>query len=216
MKNRNEIKIAKVTLNTDDSEQFPQMQTTYMGKVCDVALIQPYGLTSRPPSDALAVVLNQQGQEGTRMAVAFSPNLRSTGLKAGETKLENMVSGVKVYLTNDGDMIIDVPRDMTATVIRDILASAKTATVNITEKLTINANELEINVPTIEINATDLTINTTSFAINTTTMDIAATTINISATVNFTGALTSNGYNISNTHRHSDVTSGLSDTGEVT
>lgn len=216
MSSRNNIKLGKVTLNTDDSEQFPQMQTTYMGKTCDVALVQPYGLTSRPPSDALAIVLNQQGQEGSRLAMAFAPTMRSTGLKAGETKVENMVSGVKMYLTNDGDLIVDVPRDMTATVIRDILAFAKTATVNVTEKITINANEMEVNIPTIEINTTDLTINTTTFAINTTTMDIAATTINISATVNFTGALTSNGYNISNTHRHSDVTSGLSDTGVVT
>jgi len=199
----NNIKLAKVTLNTDDTEQFPQMQTTYMGKVCNVALLQPYGLTSRPPSDALCVVLNQQGQEGNRMAMAFSPKQRSTGLLAGETKVENMVSGVKMYLTNDGDLVIDAPRDMVSTIIRDLITAAKTATVNVQEtaditvlqKITINAAELELNIPLITINGA---------------------VMNVTAATAFTGALTSNGYNISNTHTHSDVTTGLDDTGVVT
>lgn len=201
--NRNNVKLGKVTQNTDDSEQFPQMQTTYMGKVCDVTLIQPYGLTSRPPDNALCVVLNQQAQEGTRLAVAFSPNLRESGLLAGETCLQNMVSGVKMKLTNDGDLLLDVPRDMVSAVIRDVVASAKTVTVNVDEtmditagtKITINAPELELNIPLITINGA---------------------TMNVIANTAFTGTLTSNGKNISDTHTHGGVTPGSGTSGVVT
>ena len=64
MVDRNSIKLAKVTKNSNDSERFPTFQISYLGKVADAAILLPYGLTSRPmPDDTLCLVFSIQGQE---------------------------------------------------------------------------------------------------------------------------------------------------------
>lgn len=77
----------------------------------------------------------------------------------------------------------------------------------------ININAIApitIDAPDITMNSTNHTINTTNYALNCTTGTSAA-----SGSMNFTGDLTSNGKDISDTHTHSGVQSGGSDTGPV-
>ena len=83
--NKNEVKLSQLTLNTNDQEQFPTAQVTYMGKVCDVALIQPYGLIGRAPiKDSLVTLFNQQGSESARLGIATCPQKRQKGMVEGE------------------------------------------------------------------------------------------------------------------------------------
>lgn len=128
---KNQVKIALVTLNTDDTENLPEAQVQYMGKAADVVLVQPYGLTSRPPKNqSLVALLNVQGQEQNRVGIPFCPLLRKKGLSEGEAVLENMLSGSFIYMREDGTIVIEG------------------------DKLEINAPLMVVNVPIININGT--------------------------------------------------------------
>lgn len=184
MNKKNIIKIGQVTLNTDDTEDFPTVQAFFNGKPADVFLVQPYGLTSRPPQDSsMVALLSQQGNEGARMGIQFCPSFRSRGLKSGEVVLENMLAGSFYYLKSDGDLVINIPKNISETC----------------KNITINAEDVNATFLNVTINATKITLNS-EIVIN------GKTTIN--GDIATTGLLTNNDIDISSTHTHGGVTVG--------
>ncbi len=155
MSDPNMIKQAKVVKNDDDSGNAPLNQMTYMDKVADVPQYMPYGLTSRPPKDSLAAIFNLQGQEQNRLAFVFNWFKRKKKLKEGETVLENMLSGGFIYMKEDGDMEINIPKDL--------VENVKNITIN-GQDATLNLNVATVNATTININA-NVNINGT-FKVN--------------------------------------------------
>ena len=111
------IKLCSIKKNSSDTETYPSSQIQYLGSVADAVQIQPYGLTSRPPdTKSMGVMFNIQAQEQNRMFIAFCSKLRKRGLKAGETVLENMLSGGYLHLKSDGTLEINIPKDLVETV----------------------------------------------------------------------------------------------------
>ena len=111
------IKLCSIKKNSSDTETYPSSQIQYLGSVADAVQIQPYGLTSRPPdTKSMGVMFNIQAQEQNRMFIAFCSKLRKRGLKAGETVLENMLSGGYLHLKSDGTLEINIPKDLIETV----------------------------------------------------------------------------------------------------
>lgn len=122
----NSIKISQLTLNTDDSEQFPMAQVTYLGKVCNVVMVNPYGLIGRAPAkDSLAVLFNQQGHESARLGIMTCPQKRKKGLKDGESGIENVLTGNYVFLKENGDTEIFTKKDLIAAITENIIATFK-------------------------------------------------------------------------------------------
>jgi len=187
MKDRNQLKMGLVTLNTDDTENFPQAQMTYLGKTANVPLVQPYGLTSRPPEgkETLVAIFQVQGQEQNRLGIPFTPRLRKRGLKPGEVVLENMLAKTYMYMKENGDLEIVIAKDLIETV----------------KNITITGVDAVINLNNLTINATQITINSK---------------LTVNGDTDFHGKLSSNNKNISNTHTHVGVMVGPSNTGVVT
>jgi len=142
MSDPNQIKLGKTTLNTADSESIPGIQITYLGKVANAVLLLPYGLTARPPNDTLCLVLNIGGQEENRIAIPLGTTKRKKKLKAGETVVENQITGSFLYLREDGTLEIEIPKDL-ETRVKAISIKASGNTVLETTKLTITSPTTE-------------------------------------------------------------------------
>lgn len=140
MSDPNQIKLGKVTLNTNDEESIPSLQLTYLGKVANAALLLPYGLTARPPKDTLCLVINIGGQEENRIAIPLGTAKRKKGLKDGEVVIENQVTGGFSYLRKDGTLEVKIPENLEATV-KAISVIASAAALLQTTKLTVDSPE---------------------------------------------------------------------------
>jgi len=152
MADRNSIKIAKVTKNTNDSERFPTFQISYLGKVADAAILLPYGLTSRPmPDDTLCLVFSIQGQEENRIAVPLGTTNRKKGLKDGETVLENSDTGAFLYLDEDGNLRVNIPKDLIEIVQSVSITASGSLTVSATGAAALTASGLAITAPAVTI-----------------------------------------------------------------
>lgn len=140
MSDPNQIKLGKVTLNTNDEESIPSLQLTYLGKVANAALLLPYGLTARPPKDTLCLVINIGGQEENRIAIPLGTAKRKKGLKDGEVVIENQVTGGFSYLREDGTLEVNIPENLEA-IVKAISVIASAATLLQTTKLTVDSPE---------------------------------------------------------------------------
>lgn len=142
---RNDIKLAKVTKNTKDQERIPVFQITYLDKVADAAIILPYGLTSRPiPGETLCLVFSIQGNEENRIAIPLGTTARKKGLKDGEVVLENQKIGSFLYLDEDGNLRVNIPKDLIEIVKNISVTSSGTITVSATGAAALTANGLTI------------------------------------------------------------------------
>jgi phage gp45-like len=217
--NRNQNKIALSTLNTDDSEEIPQAQASYLGKTADITLVMPYGLTSRAPQGkSLLAMLNQQGNESARLAIPFAPLARKRNLKDGETVLENMLSGAYMYLKENGDLEVVIPRHITQTsknitvTADDVSLSLQTVTAT-TKAISLNASSQNITIT--GVNALSVTATTGNFNIG--TLNITGNIVHtgnytVTGNVATTGTLTNNGKAVGSTHTHGGVTTGAGNT----
>jgi phage gp45-like len=150
MVDRNSIKLGKVTKNTNDAEKFPTFQISYLGKVSDAAILLPYGLTSRPmPDDTLCLVFSIQGQEENRIAVPLGTTNRKKGLKDGETVLENSDTGAFLYLDEDGNLRVNIPKDLIQIVESVSVTASGSIAISATGAAALTASGLTITAPTV-------------------------------------------------------------------
>lgn len=149
MTDKNQIKIAKVTKNTNDSEIFPEFQITYLKKVSDAAILLPYGLTARPiAGDTLCLVFSIRGNEGNRIAIPLGTTNRKKGLKDGEVVLENQKIGSYLYLDEAGNLNVNLPKDLIEIVKSVSVTASGTITVSATGAAALTANGLTITSAT--------------------------------------------------------------------
>jgi len=97
-----EIKRAKVTLSTDDKGEFPLHQISYFGKVKLTETIFPYGISARPPKDALTICFPVGGSEEDLPCIAYAPNTRFKNLLEGEFAVGNQLRGNSIYFRDNG------------------------------------------------------------------------------------------------------------------
>lgn len=93
-------------LVTKDDGNFRVSTVRGMSKQGDVVLITPYGFDHNPPVGSLAVVLQIQGNEGNRAAIACYQQKRERNLKPGESAVGNYLTGSKVVFKENGDIDI--------------------------------------------------------------------------------------------------------------
>lgn len=136
----NMILPARVRKVSDDTEQFPSVQISYLGKVVDATRLNPYPIVSNPPSDALAYKINIGAMEENRAAILHDPKKRKKLLKAGEGGIHNSLTDSFVVLIEDGsidvfakqDILENITKDRVVTVGGDVfttIAGGKTETV---------------------------------------------------------------------------------------
>lgn len=162
-----------------------------------------------PPSlgDMIEVHYQEGGHEaGFAAQRFFNDEDRPLACPSGEFWLVHK-SGSALKFTNDGDVLVVSDRDLIATIGRNLVAEvAGNASLDITGEITSQAaNWVHTgNMEVVGIQKVGA-LQSTGASGTSSIKDLATT-----------GTLTSNGKNISDTHSHSGVTSGGSNTGGVT
>lgn len=103
------VKLAQIKSSDDSNSGAPLLLLQSQGGDSLGVMVQPYGLTSRPPDNTYAVVLPINGQESNKMAIAVDLDGRQKDLHIGDTILENTVTGAFVYLDFNGDINVVSP-----------------------------------------------------------------------------------------------------------
>ena len=208
----NQVKLSQLKLNTDDQEQFPSAQVSYMGKVCNVTLVQPYGLIGRAPvNNSLVTLFNQQGHESARLGIASCPQLRKKGLVDGEVGLQNVLTGGFLLMDSKGTMTIVIPKDLIETV-KNITITGEDANLTL-NNITVTGKDLNASLQNVTINATKITLNA-EVVINGKTTITGVTAVN--GNFSTTGTMLNNTKNVGSTHTHGGVTTGGGTTGVPT
>ena len=122
----NLIKRCRVSLSPPDTDDYPHVQVEYNGKVKDVEVIMPYGVSARIPVDALGHKFVLNGDESDQAAIFNTPTkrlkqdvpgevefgspefLNSIRFKAdGSVLISNGASSGAIEITADGKVIIN-------------------------------------------------------------------------------------------------------------
>lgn len=183
----------------DDSKGRQTLQVELLkGELRDqVERMQNYGFTSHPLPGADAAVVFVTGNREQGIAVAVDDRRYRLNLQPGEVSLYDDI-GNRVSLLRDRI-------DILGTDLVSVVAPA----------VTVECDDLTATATaTAEIEAPEITLtgNVTVAGNFTVTGGGAA---NISANVNFTGTVTANGKRIDETHRHTGVQAGGSNSGTV-
>ena len=102
----NLTKRATLTKVSKDDSNYHIAQVDYLGKVCDVELITPYGLYSSLPLDGTVTLWNVQGQEENRVGIGNTPELRYKDLKPGEVVVGSPQTKSNAKFLTDGSIVI--------------------------------------------------------------------------------------------------------------
>ena len=196
---KNLIQLGQVSLSGDDSGPMPVTQVQSYGQASDVLVVWPYGMHGNLPVDSYTISWSINGQQENRAIVGFKPDIRQKNLKPGEVIFGNFVRKSTIFFDDDGNIIVNCEKDIKVTVkgasIVNITGDAAliiggAATIDVTGNTTLTT-------PLATVDG-DLTV----------TGDLTVQTNTI------LGAnVTSNGKDISDTHKHSGVTAGAANTG---
>ncbi len=185
---RNLVKLCRFSRTEPDTAQFPVQQVEYMGKAVDTIVALPYGWHANIPEDMLGILLQISTQEQNRVVLPISPKERPKPIESGEVVIYHPIKGQKILLKNDGTF--EITGD--ATFIND---------------LTVNGN--------VRIDGTLIVDGAATFNSIVTFEDDVQINANLTVTGNTTlgNTVTSGGKDISNTHLHSGIVIGGSNSG---
>ncbi len=174
------IKKALVSLLIKDDTTYPRTQVSYNGVTTDAYRFSPYGISSHPPLDSLAILLSPDGRGDDPVALIADPLNRAKDLAEGEVQLENQITksflkfradkGVELSVAQDGDLVVTLV--------------GGNAVIDVTGDITVDATgNVTITAPTVAIEG-DLTVTGTVTA----TGDVVGATKSLSThTHNETG-----------------------------
>jgi phage gp45-like len=168
------VKRAKLSRTSSDDGNYHVAQVNYMGKVCDVELLTPYGLYSNLPEDGIATIWNVQGQEENRVGIGNTPKTRYKNLLPGEvvvgsplaeTKMEFLAEGV-VKITGKNNCIITIDKDGNISMTTDgtlDVSSKGNLSMSTEGDMTLAADgDITIDGTTIELNGSGTPLSTDS------------------------------------------------------
>jgi len=136
------IKQAFVSLVSDDTSAYPQVQVSYNGKPVQAVRFSPYGLFSNPPEKSVAFLLSPSAQDSRPFAMIQDMLRRKKNVKEGECGLYNVLTGSYVYLKENGDIDGYVPNNHNVNIEGNCTVNIKgVKNVNIDGKYLINGKD---------------------------------------------------------------------------
>lgn len=106
MKDKNSIRLSRITVPAADDKQFTAQQMEYLGKVADGITVFPYGIHANVPADFLALMFSVQGNPDNRFAIPFNTRKRPT-LASGEVAFFHpLLPDLIIKLQANGKMLI--------------------------------------------------------------------------------------------------------------
>lgn len=161
MVERSGLKYAQLTNTTKDEKDFETVQVSAYEETFNVHLVMPYGLYANPPMDSVVLCLNMGEQEENRAGIAYHPTKRVKGLAPTEVGIGNPFSETLIKFNKDGDVEIQVKRDLIVTVTRDCKVTIDgnadvnikgDATVKVDGDASIEAANASVTAATIDLN----------------------------------------------------------------
>lgn len=155
------IKKAIVSLIIGDDSAYPRTQVSYNGVTTDAYRFSPYGVSSHPPLDSLAVLLSADGRRDDPIALIANPIDRFKGLEEGEVQVGNDITGSSVKFRKDVGVEWTVAEngDLVVTL------AAGDASIDVTGNIDVTATgNVNITAPTVAITG-NLTVSGTIVAV---------------------------------------------------
>lgn len=99
-------RLAQITQEVVDNEQFVSHQVSYLGKEANGTVFYPYGLHASAPIDSWALMFGIQGHPDNRALIVSAPKDRPN-LKLGEVTLYHpLIPDLIIKLQEDGQLLI--------------------------------------------------------------------------------------------------------------
>ncbi len=106
MKDKNSIRLSRITAAGADDKQFTAQQMEYLDKVADGITVFPYGMHANVPADFLALMYSVQGNPDNRFATPFNTKKRPT-LASGEVAFFHpLLPDLIIKLQANGKMLV--------------------------------------------------------------------------------------------------------------
>lgn len=106
MKDKNSIRLSRITAPGADDKQFTAQQMEYLDKAADGITVFPYGMHANVPADFLALMFSVQGNPDNRFATPFNTKKRPT-LASGEVAFFHpLLPDLIIKLQANGKMLV--------------------------------------------------------------------------------------------------------------
>jgi len=104
---KNLIVRSYISSSNDDSNYYPILNISYLGKT-DIAVekVSPYGLYSNPPNDLPVIKYSIHGNDGNSVGIAYSRDTRFKNLKNGEVLIGNEKTQAYIKFNEDNEIEI--------------------------------------------------------------------------------------------------------------
>lgn len=149
--NKEDIKYAVISVEVEDGKPFLVMPLRYDQAPDDdttkpAMALFPYGMEANAPVGSLVALFSVKGQEENAFGIPTFPQERFGDHEPWEVSVGNLLSRCRIKFLNSGDIEITATRDMNGEIERDV-------TLNIGEKITINAKSVEVNCEDAVVNS---------------------------------------------------------------
>ena len=166
-------KRARITKPDKDEGNYHVAQVDYMGKVCDVEIVTPYGLYSNTPADGVAIIWNVQGQEENRVGFSNTPKTRFKNLKPGEVVVGSPQTLSNAAFMTDGSIVVTGKNNTVVTV-----DASGNITMTVGGDFTMNATgDVIINGATIQLNGNSVGVARLNDTVTAGVISSASTTV---------------------------------------
>lgn len=98
---------AKITKKSDEANEYPIQQATYLGRVADFFTLFPYGMHANLPKDQLGLIIDEQG----RVIIGVSAVGRIK-VEEGEVVFFHPQTKSKIHFKNSGNIAIETAADV--------------------------------------------------------------------------------------------------------
>ena len=142
--------LIKILTAIVDFEYFQWVRGTFFGKEQRLRVLNVYGISFCPPDNSFGLGIAANQYENSIFVVVDCPPKRFTGLKPGELKIGNYLTGAYTYFKEDGSVEIKTSSDLcsmilnpngTVNITGDVIVSGTVTAENfITEVCTLNTH----------------------------------------------------------------------------
>jgi len=127
MKWKNLIKFVRAKVSRDAGD-FQEVDCRFRDKNQTLKSLNPYGVSSMPPKNSLGIALSINGYEDTAYVIVDNPKKRFKGLKEGEIKIGNFLTGASVHFKADGSIELEPAAGQKVKIIGELEVSGKVTT----------------------------------------------------------------------------------------
>ena len=158
---RSLLKYARITNPSKDEKDFETAQVTAYEETFNVHVVNPYGLYSTAPMDSMVMCLNMSCQEENRAGIAYNPRKRFKNYAPGEVGVGNPTADTFVKFNKDGDVEVQVKRDLVIKVTRDGLVTIEgNAEINVKGDASLNVDgDVDVTASNADVTASQINLN---------------------------------------------------------